>query len=392
MLDGVRILDLSRVMAGPFCTSMLADVGAEVIKIEMPERGDDARHLGHMEQGISTYFLMLNRGKKSLTLNLKSDDGIDILKRLIAECDVLVENFRPGVMEKLGLGFEAVKSLNPAMVYASISGFGQQSPLADRPAYDLVIQAMSGLMSITGTPDGPPTAVGESVADVCSGMFTAWGIMVALHNREKTGEGCQIDTSMLDSLYAMSLTGLSQLLYGGTNPKRVGNRHPATYPVDSFECKDGYVTMVVTTNKIFARLMEGIGRAELGEDPKFVDNGSRNRHERELKGIIEDWTRQYSSDDVVKKLDKFGVPIAPLWTLKQVAESDHIAARGMTVMESHPVLGQIPLVPQPLQFTGQKSRISGPPPELGEHTEDVLADLLGLSPDEIAELRRDRVI
>ena len=392
MLAGIRILDLTRVMAGPYCTAMLADVGAEVIKLEMPDRGDDARHLGHMQDGISTCFLMLNRGKKSLTLNLKSDEGVDILGRLIAESDVLVENFRPGVMARLGLDYERAKAINSKLIYASITGFGQESPLAEKPAYDLMIQAMSGLMSLTGFPDGPPTAVGESVADVCSGMFTAWGIMVALHNREKTGEGCMIDTSMLDSLYAMSLTGLSQLLYSGDNPRRVGNRHPQTYPVDAFETKDGYVTMVVTTEKIFAGLAEGLGCPEICDDPKFSDNRARNLHEKELKGVIEDWTRQYSSDEVVDHLAQKGVPVAPLWSLEQVASSEHIAARGMTVTGHHPILGDMPLVPQPLQFSGQTNRISGPPPELGEHTDVVLSELLRMGPEEIDGLRDQGII
>ena len=392
MLEGIRILDLTRVMAGPFCTAMLADVGAEVIKIEVPGRGDDSRFLGHMEQGISTYFLMLNRGKKSLTLNLKSNEGIDILKSLIAECDVLIENFRPGVMAKFGLSYADVKAINAKIIYASISGFGQESPLVDKPAYDLIIQAMSGLMSVTGSPDGSPTAVGESVADICSGIYTAWGIMVGLHHRDKTGEGCQIDAAMFDSLYSMSITGLSQFFYGGTTPQRVGNRHPATYPVDSFETSDGYVTMVVATEKVFAGLMAGIGQPELSDDPKFADNKSRNKHERQLKGIIEDWTRRYTSDEVVEKLTEHRVPVGPLWDLKQVAESEHIATRGMTVMETHPILGDMPLVPQPLQFSGQNSRISGPPPELGEHSESVLMDILGYDAAAIEELKSKNII
>jgi CoA:oxalate CoA-transferase len=251
-LAGLRVLDLSRVMAGPYCASMLADAGAEVIKVEIPGIGEDSRHIGPFAEGTggreSAYFMMLNRGKRSITIDLKSTRGLALLKSLAAKSDVLIENFRPGAAERLGIGYDALAADNPRLVYASITGFGQTGPLASRPAYDLVIQAMSGLMSVTGFPDGPPIAVGDSICDVTTGMFAAWGITTALAGRAQTGRGQHIDVAMLDSMFSMLLTVLAKRLYTGAEPGRVGNRHPITYPVDCFRAKDGHVVMVAISD------------------------------------------------------------------------------------------------------------------------------------------------
>ena len=392
LLEGVRILDLSRVMSGPFCTAMLADLGAEVIKIEIPGNGDDSRFFGPFVDGESAYFMLLNRGKKSLTLDLKSDEGKKILMSIVAECDVVVENFRPGVAQRLGLDYETLKSENPALIYASISGFGQGGPFADRPAYDLIVQAMSGLMHITGQRDGPPTAVGESVVDVCTGMFAAWGIMSALFARERTGKGRYLDVAMLDSMYSMMLTVAAMQLYTDKPPGRVGSRHPVTYPVDVFETLDGHIAMVVTTDRTFGKLCGVIGRPDVADDPKYRTNADRNTNEAELKAAIEEWTSGQSSGAAVSALGEAGIPAGPVLSVGDVTESDHISHRKMVTHVDHPSLGKVPLVHQPVQFSDADREFQRPPPLLGEHTRELLASLLGLSEGDIEKLSDDDII
>jgi CoA:oxalate CoA-transferase len=394
LLHGIRVLDLSRVMAGPYCASMLADAGAEVIKVEALA-GEDSRHIGPFAEGPggreSAYFLLLNRGKKSLTLDLKSPRGVELFRELAARSDVLIENFRPGVAERLGIGYATLSAINPRLVYASITGFGQGGPLAARPAYDLVIQAMSGLMSVTGFPEGPPTAVGDSICDVTTGMFAAWGITTALVGRAASGRGCHLDVAMLDSMFSMLLTVLAQRLYTGTEPQRVGNRHPITYPVDCFRARDGHVVMVAISDAAFARLMQAIGKPELGEDPGFRRNADRSAREAELRRIIQDWMAERSRGEIQSALDAAEVPCGPVWSIADVAASEHIRARGMIADRDHPKLDHAPLVPQPILFDGARPPTARAP-LLGEHTEAVLRDLLGLGAAEIAALRRDRVV
>lgn len=392
LLDGVRVLDLSRVMSGPFCTAMLADLGAEVIKIEMPGAGDDSRHFGPFQGDESAYFMLLNRGKKSMTLDLKSERGRDILIAMVKSCDVVIENFRPGVAKRLGLDYDSLAPLHPGLIYASISGFGQEGPLADRPAYDLIVQAMSGLMNVTGQRDGPPTAVGESVIDVCTGMFAAWGISTALFDRERTGKGRNLDIAMLDSMFSMMLTVLSMQLYTDRPPQRVGSRHPVTYPVDVFETLDGHIVMVVTTDRAFAALGKAMGEPALGEDERYLKNADRNAHEGELKAAIESWTSKLSAEDAVAALAEVGIPAAPVLSVGDVVDSDHIAHREMITTADHPTLGDVPLVHQPVRFSGADRTFQRPPPLLGEHTRDLLASVLGLDEKQIDELAEQNVI
>ena len=392
ILDRVRVLDLSRVMSGPFCSSMLADLGAEVIKIEMPGRGDEGRAFGPYRDGESTYFMMLNRGKKSVTIDMKTEEGRELVMKLAASADVLLENFRPGVMDRLDLGYEVVKALNPAIVYASISGFGQESPLRDLPAFDLVIQAMSGLMSLTGPKSGPATAVGESVADVCTGMFAAFGVVAALFNRERTGAGRQVDVSMLDSMMAMQLTGLSRQLYFDDTPKPVGNRHPVTYPVDSFPTRTGDIVMVCFSQVAFRALCEVMGQPKLADDPRFRTNDDRNVHEDDLRALIGDWTRTLPADEVLSTLGSANIPAAPVWNLKQLAESDHVDARGLVVEGRHSRFGAVPLVGQPVKFSDVDAGEAPRTPMLGEDTDSVLADELGLDDDARDKLRARKII
>ena len=392
LLKKIRVLDLSRVMSGPFCTSMLADLGAEIFKVEMPEAGDQARFFGPYQDGESTYFMLLNRDKKSISINLKKKEGVELITELARHCDVLVENFRPGVMQRLGLDYGSIKEIRPDIIYTSISGFGSDSPMADWPAFDLVIQALSGLMHLTGQKNGPATAVGESLADVCTGMYAAWGIAAALFDRERTGQGRKIEVSMFDSMFSMQLTGLSQRLYSEKEPNRVGNRHPITYPVDSFPTRDGLIVMVVVTDGIFRRLTEAMGKPELADDRRFKDNKARNTHEEQLRLEISEWTGSATTEEILNALKEAEVPSAPVWSLGQAVESAHQQARNLVEPGNHGKLGRVPLVPQPVRFSGEGTAHHQQVPLLGEHTAQILAELLGKSEEEVATLSREGVI
>ncbi|PHR90714.1 MAG: CoA transferase [Blastopirellula sp.] len=392
LLSGIRVLDLSRVMSGPFCTSMLADLGAEVIKIELPVYGDEARSFGPFKDGESTYFMLLNRNKKSVTVNMKTAEGRELVKALVPKCDVLVENFRPGVMARLGLDEASVRTLNPQIIYTSISGFGQDSPLKDLPAFDLVIQAMSGLMSLTGPKGGPATAVGESIADVCTGMFAAFGTVSALFDRERSGNGRHVDVAMLDSMMAMQLTGLARQLYMDDTPKPAGNRHPVTYPVDSFATKTGDIVMVCFSDPAFSALASLMGDKDIASDERFTTNAARNENEELLRSMIAVWTRSKTQDEIVTVLIDAGIPAAPVWNLRELTESDHCAARGLIVQGKHTTFGAAPLVPQPVKFSGIKTTQVPTTPALGEHTDWVLQNINKLNAAEIEALREKKVI
>lgn len=391
-LEGVRVLDLTRVMSGPFCTSMLSDLGAEVIKIEMPGFGEEGRFFAPHVNGESTYFALLNRGKESVTVNLKSPDGIALISDLAKKADVLVENFRPGVADRLGLGHEAMLALNPRLIYASISGFGQQGPYADWPAFDLVIQAMSGLMSITGERDGRANAVGESVADVATGMFAAWGIAAALYEREKTGTGRYLEVAMLDAVFSMLLTSLSRKLFTDKPIGRVGNRHPETYPVDSFPTKTGDIVMVGFSDGIVRQIGEAIGKPDLLDDPRYKTNRDRNIHENELRTLIADWAKELTRDEAMAKLRAADVPAAPVWTIDELLASGHIQARGMLEPASNGKLGDIHFIPQPVKFEGSQAQAKRRAPTLGEDTDNVLRRELSLTDETIAALRAAKTI
>jgi CoA:oxalate CoA-transferase len=392
LFAGLRVLDLTRVMSGPFCTAMLADLGAEIIKVELPNTGDDSRYFAPHVNGESTYFALLNRGKRSITINMKSPEGIGLIRDLAKKADVLVENFRPGVIERLGLGYDVLKSDNPRLIYASISGFGQQGPLAELPAFDLVIQAMSGLMSVTGEAGGRATAVGESVADVTTGMFAAWGIAAALYDRERTGVGRRLEVAMLDSVFSMLLTNLSRRLFTDQPTRRVGNRHPETYPVDSFATKTGDIVLVGFSEAVVKRIFEAIGRPELTSDPRFKTNRDRNTHEAELRAILSDWAGQLTQDEALAVLRAADVPAAPVWTLDDVLSSEHATARQLLVPGHNAKLGPIKFARQPVRFAGISAPARMRAPTLGEDTDAVLRDELGLDQARIAALRATKTI
>ena len=369
-LDGVVILDLSRVLSGPYCTAMLADLGARVIKIESPT-GDDARHLGPFRNGVSVYFAILNRGKQSVALDLKREADVQLLRELVRHADVLVENFRPGVMDRLGLSYDTLRQSNPALIYASISGFGQTGPQAARPAYDLVIQAESGLMDQTGWPGGPPTRVGESLGDVQAGLLSAFAITAALYARTRDGMGTHLDISMLEGLLSMQVTGISQLNATGESPHRVGNRHPVSTPFDTYAASDGLVVIAVANESGFARLAGLIGHPELSADPRYATDEARTRHEPEVRALIEEWSGALSVAEVVRMATEVGVAASPIRNLQQALESPHLAHRRAVAQMHHPVVGDIRYVPQPVRMSGRSRSQATSSPELNADGERV---------------------
>ena len=362
-LQGVRVLDISRVLAGPHCTAMLADLGADVIKFEVPQEGDDARHLGPFLAGESVYFGLINRGKRSVEIDFKDPSDRQRFYELVADADVLVENFRPGVTRRLGIDFDTLKQHNPRLIYASISGFGQDGPLSGRPAYDIVAQAMSGLMSVTGFAATGPTRSGESIGDLCAGVYAAWAISSALFARERHAPGAQyIDVAMFDVLFSLQMTGLSNLYANGVAPGLVGNRHPVSTPFDTYRAADGLVVIAVASNRLFERLCQCMGQPELAIDPRFIDDASRTRHEPQLRAAIEAWTAQHSVEHLCDGLLEAGVPSSPVWDLAEAASSEHARVRQL---QFQPPGAAVPCVPQPVFFNGHKPHAITAAPRLG---------------------------
>ncbi|HET8601241.1 MAG TPA: CoA transferase [Segeticoccus sp.] len=373
-LDGVRVLDLSRVLAGPYCTGLLAELGADVVKVESPA-GDDARHLGPFLDGESVYFAQLNRGKRSIVLDLKDEGDRETLHRLAEKADVVVENFRPGVAARLGIDHEQLSARNPRLVYASISGFGQSGPLSQRPAYDLIVQAMSGLMAATGPEGGSPTRVGESLGDVVAGLFAAWSICAALFERERTGVGQHLDVSMLDSLVALQVTGMSILTATGALPGRVGNRHPVSTPFDTYRTRDGLVAIAVANDVVFRRFAALIERPELADDPDYATDRARCQRVEAVRTATEAWTSPRTTDEVLAAAEAAGVPAAPIQDLDEAINSDQLKHRGLVGEFEHPTLGVLPALRQPVSFAGDRVPVR-PSPGLGEHEADVLSSWL----------------
>jgi CoA:oxalate CoA-transferase len=390
-LSGIKVLDLSRVLAGPYCGMILADLGAYVVKIERPEKGDDSRAYGPFVNGESAYFMSINRNKKSVTLNLKSPEGKEIFKQLVKKFDVVVENFRPGTMDKLGLGYNILKEINPRIIYAASSGYGYTGPYKERPAYDAVIQAMGGLMSITGFPGGKPTRVGASIADISTGMFCAIGILAALIKRQTTGEGDMVDVAMLDSVVALLENAISRYEVTGEPPKPLGNRHPSIFPFESFEAKDGDIMIAAGNDELWAKLCRAIGKEELIDDPRFKTNPLRGRNHDEMKKILDDTIRTRTVDEWMKILEDAGIPCSPINTIDKVVKHPQVLARNMIVKVYHPRVGEIRIPGSPIKFASENPRI-GPAPVLGEHTEEVLKEFLSISDEELSRLKASGVI
>ncbi|MDK1374666.1 MULTISPECIES: CoA transferase [unclassified Sinorhizobium] len=372
-LAGIKVLDLSRVLAGPYCTALLADLGAEIIKLE-PPAGDDYRHIGPFSQGESALFTLNNRGKRSIVLDLKNADDLALAEALAARVDVVVENFRPGVAARLGLGAEALRKANPRLIYCSISGFGQEGPFRDLPAYDLVVQAMSGLMASTGEESGAPLKTGESIADLLSGLFASWSIMAALVQRNTTGQGATLDVAMYDALFSMLTTSHALHLYAGQLPRRVGNRHPLSTPFGCFATRDGQVVIAVLNARQFAVLADLIGAPEAADDPRFATDTSRTEHEPALKALIENWSRTVTTDQAVAALFAAGLPAAPIWDIAQAMSNEHAATRGLVSLLQHPVMGEAPTVGQPVRFDGEKPVATTSAPRLGGDRDAILRE------------------
>lgn len=392
-LNGVRVLDLSRVLAGPFCTMMLADMGAEVIKIEIPRKGDDSRQFGPFVNGESAYYMNLNRNKKGITLNLKDPKGKELFIKMAKKADIVMENFRPGTMEKLGIGYEELKKVNPGIIYAAVSGFGQYGPYRDRPGYDIIGQAMGGLMSTTGDPSGEATRTGTAMADVLAGLSVAIGILAALQSRHVNGLGQKVDVSLVDSTVA-SMEIINQIyLVEGRIPQRIGNRYESTYPYDSFLAKDGSLVIGAANDKLWQILCEVMGNKELAFRPEFEQNCKRVERHEEVKRIIEAWTLTKPVDEIVDILLKAGVPAAPINTIDRVVNDPHIGgAREMFVEVEHPIAGKMKLTGCHIKLSETKPGIRSPAPLLGQHNEEVYGEIIGLSKGEIKAMTEAKLM
>ena len=385
-LAGLKILDFTRVLSGPFCTALLGDLGAEVIKVERPE-GDDYRHVGPMRNGESALFNVVNRNKKSLVLDLRTPEAVAVVHGLVPQMDVVVENFRPGVADKLGIGYQALSDLNPRLIYTSISGFGQDGPAASRPAYDLIIQAMSGLMASTGFPEGPPTLVGEAISDVLSGLFASWGTLAALQGLQRSGHGTHVDAAMFDSTLAFTVTAVSRFLFTGRDAQRVGNRHPLSAPFGVYQAQDGYFALAVLNDKLFHQLLAVIGRLDQAGNPDFVGDEHRALHEAVLRQYIEEWSGALTVNQVLERLGAAAIPSAPIWNVRQALDSEQIRYRGLLEEVPHPRLKGLRLPHQPLKFSGWNLAPVRAAPELGADTQGVLQGLLGFTQQHIQELQ-----
>jgi len=391
-LAGIKVVDLSRFIAGPYCTMKLGDMGAEVIKIETPERGDDSRALGPpFLNGESAYYMSFNRNKKSVTLNMREEKGKEILRKLISEADVFIENFRIGVTEKMGLTYDDVKKIKEDIIYCSVTGYGHNSPYREKPSFDVMIQGEAGLMSITGFPDGPPQRVGVAIADLLGGFHAVEGILLALLVRNQTGKGQFVDVSLMDSIISILTYQAGNFLATGEVPQRVGNRHPMITPYESFETKDGYVIFAVGNQRLWENFIKVLGREDLNEDPRFADMKSRNQNPAELKEILEEITRAKNTDEWVEIMEKEGVPCGRIRTLDQVLTDPHVDVREMVLEKEHPTAGMIKLTGVPTKLSLTPGEVSAVPPTLGQHTDEVLSKL-GYSKDDIKTFRDKKIV
>lgn len=391
-LDGMKVLDLTRVLAGPYATMLLGDLGAEVIKIEQPGTGDESRNFGPFKNGFSLYFMSVNRGKQSVTLNLKTERGQAIFKQLLKQTDILVENFRPGTMQKLGLDYDTLKGEHPSLIYAACSGFGQTGPYAQQGAYDMIIQGMGGIISITGEPDGPPVRVGTSISDITAALFTTIGVLSALHHRNRTGSGQFVDVAMLDSLVAVLENAVVRYFATGEAPKPLGARHPAITPFEAFASADGHVIIALGNDTLWAKFCEHVDRHELILDERFRTNADRTENHSELFPILSEIMSQRPTDDWIDALGAIGVPCGPINAMDKVVSHPQVQAREMITRIAHDITGEVEVPGVPIKLSETPGNVDAPAPSLGEHTTKVLTDLLKMSEDEVEQLRRDGVI
>ena len=375
-LSGITVIDLSRILAGPYCTLMLAELGARVIKIEAPETGDDARQYGPFVNGKSAYFQSVNRGKESLVLNLKAETDKIIFKKLIAKADIIVENFRPGTMEKLGFGWDTLKQEYPKLIYASASGFGHSGPDMYRPAYDMVVQGMGGIMSVTGHPGSPPTRIGMSIGDIGSGLYATIGIQAALYHRQLTGEATKVDIGMLDCQLALLENAVMRYHVSGTAPGPLGARHPSITPFEAYQTKDGYIIISAGNDALFAKLCDALGKPEWVTDARYTTNDLRNQNVEALKTEMEAVLETNITSHWVDRLGDFGIPASPINDIGQAATHPQTIARNMIVSIDDPITG-------PMKVSGNPVKISGfddpetrtPAPNLDEHRDQILEEI-----------------
>ena len=391
-LDGIRVLDLSRVIAGPWCGAILGDFGADVIKVEDTDAGDESRTWPPRKDGETAAYLLFNRNKRGMTLDLKSPDGVDVIKALAQKSDVLVENFRTGTMESFGLGYDVLAEINPRLIYCSVSAFGRTGPRKDSPGYEALMQAFSGIMSITGEPGGPPVRSAVSFLDLTTGILCALGVTAAVHQRERTGLGQRVDGSLLDTAIALLAYHAEGYLLAGLVPKALGSGHPSLSPYRNFKCRDGqWIFIAAANDRFWGKLTRALDLEAMAADPRFMKNGDRVANRAELEAMLEKIIGEYDREPLLKRLEEADVPATPVNTVDQVMNDPQTIARGMIERVVHPTLGEIPVVGTPLKFSRMTPGVRRAAPLRGEHTDAVLAEC-GLSSERIRELRDKKVI
>ena len=393
-LQDIVVLDLTRVLAGPYCTMMLADFGADVIKIEIPVKGDDTRGMGPFVNNSSLYYANVNRNKKSVTLNLKDPKGKELFLAMVKKADVVVENYRPGVMDKLGVGYNVLKEVNDRIIYAAVSGFGGYGRNSARPGYDIIAQAYGGLMSITGEPDGEPLRVGTAIGDVLGGMNLTIGVLTALHARELSGKGQRVDVALVDSVISSLETGTQRYFASGKLPRRIGNRYASAYPYDSFKAKDGSFVIGCGNDKLFNLLCTRVlHREDLLTDPRFLNNALRCENHAALKVEIEKWSTTVTAEEAYDAINAAGVPASPINDLHQISHDPHVVEdRQMFIPVKHPVIGDMRVNGNPVKLLDMMPEVVTCAPALGQHNEEIYGQLLGLGKEQLEALAEDHVI
>lgn len=383
LLSGIRVVDLTRVLSGPYCTMLMADMGAEVIKIEQPGKGDDSRSFPPFERGISAYYANLNRNKKSVTLDLKDDKAKKVLRDMIKVSDVIVENFKPGTMDKLGFSYDEVKAINPDIVYASISGFGQTGPYKKLPGYDVIAQAMSGMMSVSGWPDSPPTRTGTAIGDILAGLNCCIGILAALQGRNSHHHGDRVDVGLVDCSVSAMETINEIYMVENRMPQRIGNRYEFIYPYDSFQASDGWVVIAVGNDSLWKKFCDTIGHDDWFAVEKYKLNKDRVQAHEELNQLVTSWTKERKIKEIIQLLQAHSIPCAPIHTIADVVEDEHIAkAREMICEADHPIEGKMRITGCPIKFTESDHVQYDKAPTLGKDTKDVLENLLKMSSEQ----------
>jgi crotonobetainyl-CoA:carnitine CoA-transferase CaiB-like acyl-CoA transferase len=389
-LANIKVLDLTRFVAGPFCTLLLADMGADVIKIETPGHGDDARYQGTIIKGESWYFVGMNRNKKGMTLDLKAKEGKEIFLRLVERSDVVVENFRPGIMRNFGLDYETLRKVNPGIIYCGISGFGKDGPYALRPAFDFIAQGISGFMSITGFPDREPVRTGIPISDSVAGIYGAYGILVALMARQHTGKGQEVQTSLVDALISVLSFQADRYFGRGEVPERYGNDHPVSAPYGTFKALDGYINIAPAGDPMWERLAHALGLKELLEDPRFQTNDLRRQHRQALNEIVNEITRKRTMAEWIEHLNKEGVPCGPINNLAQTFQDPQVKHQEMVLDLDQPS-GKVKTLGFPVKMSHTPAKVRRPAPQLGQHTMEILTNLQ-YSPEQINELKTKGII